>query len=178
MRKLVWLVVVGVAACSPSVTSVDGNKNVKSLSPSDGKQLCEDVVTYISDNLSGDELAKVACGFSVTPGASCQSEFDKCVADANITAPIAGTADCSSFEATLKNCDTTVEQYTTCIEQMVDAFGKLAGEVPLCTDQAQMQAFVGLASDISPDCLKVFQTCNVSLGSTMTSSSGSGGSSH
>jgi hypothetical protein len=167
----VWLVLVGVAACSPSVTSVDGNKNVKDLSPSDGEQLCHDIVNYVENNLSSDELARVACGFSSTSSGSCQADFDKCVSSIHVTTPIPGTAECSGFEQTLKSCNVTVDQYTTCLEQVVSAFGKLSQEVPLCSQQAEEQAFIGIEGDLSAECLQLFQSCNLGFG-TSTSSGG------
>jgi hypothetical protein len=170
MRKLAWLVPFALAACGTTVTSVDGDKHLQNLSPSEGDQLCEDIANYVSDAFSGEELARIACGFAVSEGASCKSDFNDCVAHANVGTPIADTANCDAFRETLKSCDATVGQFADCVTQMVDALGKLEQEVPLCSQQAQIDALVGLESDLSSECITLFSKCQVSFGGTSSSS--------
>ena len=182
MRKLAWLVVLALGACSTTVTSVDGNKNVATLTPSDGDQLCKDIASYVSGALSPEEIVRIGCGFAMSDagGSSCQANFDQCVKDANVTTtPIADPSDCDAFRASLKGCNVTVDQYTTCLQQAVDALSKLEQDVPFCSEQALETAAAGAEGDISSDCLTIFQTCSLSFGGTSTSSSGSsdGGSS-
>jgi len=134
MRKIACFFVLTLAACSTTITTVDGNKQVKSLSPSDDEQLCQDIANYVESNLSSEDIARIACGFSSTSSGSCQSDFDKCVSNIHITTtPIVNASDCSGFTASLKNCDATVSQYSTCIEEMVDALATLEPQFPLCS---------------------------------------------
>ena len=49
MRK--WIIVAVAAACGGQITTVNGNENTATLSPTDQNQLCNDVYNYIRNNI-------------------------------------------------------------------------------------------------------------------------------
>ncbi len=174
MRKIACFLVLALAACSTTVTTVDGNKQVNKLSPSDDEQLCKDIANYIESSFSGDDLAKIACGFSSSSGGSCQADFESCVSNSHVsTTPIVNPSDCAGFTASLKKCDTTVGEFTTCVQQMVDALGQLESQLPVCTQADEEKALVSLESSFSSDCLQLLDKCQILFGSSTSSSGGS-----
>ena len=60
MRKLRYVVpVLFIVACSGSITSVDDNKKLATLSPRDSTQLCKDISNYVANELTGQDISRV-----------------------------------------------------------------------------------------------------------------------
>jgi hypothetical protein len=180
MRKIACFLVLVLGGCSTTITTVDGNKQVDQLTPSDDEQLCKDIAGYVENSFSADDLAKIACGFASTSGDSCQADFESCVANSHVTiTPIVDASDCAGFTAALKKCDATVDQFTTCVQEMVGALEQLESELPVCSQAAEQQALVSLEGSFSADCIQLLDKCQILFGSSTSSSGGSssGGSS-
>ena len=164
MRTLSLLLVLALPACGSSVTSVDGDAKTRDLSASDKTELCQDVASYVRDAFSSEQIARIACGFSASEeGASCEADFEECVANAPDLTVIADADSCEAFESMLEGCDATVDEFATCIEEMVDALGGLEEKVPLCTQEEQISAYLALQSDISQECIIIMSSCQFSL---------------
>jgi hypothetical protein len=164
MRTFRLFLLLALAACGSTITTVDGDAKTKDLSPADKNQFCKDVANYVVDSFDSDELARLACGFSVSDsGSSCQADFNECVANAPKVTPIADSANCESFESMLSGCNATVDELSTCIEEMVDALGALEEKAPFCTEDALQSALFGILGEISSECITIFTTCQVSI---------------
>jgi hypothetical protein len=173
MRKIACFLVLAVAACSTTITSVDGNKKVNELSPPDDEKLCKDIAGYVTQSFSSADIARLACGFSSTDDGSCQADFDACVANLHVPpTPIADASDCTGFTASLEQCGATVSEFTSCVQEMVGALSDLQGKLPFCSQQAQEQALISIEGDFSADCIQLLTQCNLSFSSSSSSSSG------
>lgn len=151
-------------ACGSSVTSVDGDAKTNELSPDDSAQLCQDVANYVADSFSAEEIARIGCGFAGSvDGASCEADFEECVANAPKVNLIADAGSCEGFESMLAGCNVTVDEFAACIEQMVDALGSLEDKVPFCTEEEQLSAIFALQGDLSMECIMMFSSCEVSI---------------
>jgi hypothetical protein len=183
MRRIVpiFLCVVSVG-CSGSITSVDGSKKTNALSPTDKAQLCEDTFNYVVDAFSADDIARLACGFGATDSggaSSCQSDFDKCVSETakQASAPLEGAKpNCTGFNASIAKCNVTVDQYTQCLEEQLDAMKTLIDKAPFCTESAITSASIGLLGSLSAECIQLISTCTISFAPGPTGSSDSASS--
>jgi hypothetical protein len=156
------------AACGGSVTSVDGNQNTSTLTPTDQDQLCLDTYNYVRTAFSNDDLAKLQCGFtnqSQDPS-TCDSAYQACLVNARanvqqIQWPL--VPDCTAFDANVKACNTTVAEYSKCLEQELDVVKSMETHFPLCTQAEQQSAALSAASKLSTDCLALLDTCHPSF---------------
>lgn len=179
-----WLTTCGVLlamGCGGKVTSVDGNESTASLGPADQDQLCLDTYTYVRNALSTDDIAELQCGFAPSQDPStCGSTYATCVSNAKANAqqinwPL--VPDCTGFNASVAKCNTTVDEYTKCLKEELDAVKSIEGDFPICSQAAQEAAGVAALSKISTDCLALMQTCQISFapGISGSSSSSDGG---
>ncbi len=161
-------------ACGGQVTSVDGNKDTTNLGATDSNQLCLDTYNYVRTSLTNDDIAKMECGFKLSQDPStCSSTYESCVTTAEAQlhgTTLPATPDCTGFDAEIAKCNTTVAEYTKCLQQEVDAMKSLESSFPLCTQAAATSAEITAMSKLSQDCIQLMQTCQL----TFAPSSGSG----
>lgn len=176
MRRLVpFILCVVSVGCGNTITSVDGSKNTNALAPTDKAQLCSDTYNYVLGAFSTDDVAKLGCGFqgaSSADAASCQSTFDKCVAEATSQGKMLTGAkpDCTAFDASIAKCNTTVDQYTQCLAEAIDASKALEASVPFCSQAALTSASFTALGKMSPECLQLMTTCTLSFAPSMSAS--------
>jgi len=177
MSRLVSVVLCMVSVgCGSSITSVDGDQKTNALAPADKAQLCTDTYNYVVNAFSVDDLAKLACGFqttSSTDAASCQSSFDKCVADATsqVTMLPPTSPDCTSFNTSIAKCNTTVGQYTQCLAEAIDMAKALEDSAPFCSTAEITAASIGAIQNMSLECIQLLSTCTISFAPTASFSS-------
>jgi hypothetical protein len=173
-----WLLfALALAACGGAVTSVDGNKNTNSLTPTDQDQLCLDTYNYVKSSISVDDIAKLECGFQTTSTdpSSCAQTYQTCLttAEANaqqISWPLA--PDCTGFDQSVAACNTTVAEYTKCLQEEVDALKSLESSFPLCSTAQEQAAGIQAESRLTTDCLALMQTCQITFVPAGSGSSG------
>lgn len=183
MRKTilaVGVVIVGIVACGGSITSVDGSKNVPTLSSADANQLCNDTYQYFVSSFSSSDITKVGCGFEAgaqQDPSTCSSTYQTCLSSATTTT-IPTTPDCSGFAAEVASCNTTVDTFTQCFKMEISVLKDLEGQMPLCAAGALEAAEIQEDSKFGATCLALSEAgCNFALGfgSSSSSSSGDGG---
>jgi hypothetical protein len=153
-------------ACGGTMTTVDGNENTQTLPSTDKDQLCLDTYNYVRNTFSNDDLAKLECGFTQTTSqdpVACNSAYQACLknAQANVQQiqwPL--VPDCTAFDNSIAQCNTTVSQYTKCLQEEVDVVKAMEGDFPFCTQAAEEQAALAAASHLSQDCIALLQTCH------------------
>lgn len=153
-------------ACGGTMTTVDGNENTSTLPAADKDQLCLDTYNYVRNTFSTDDLAKLECGFTQTTSqdpSACDSAYQACLTNAKanvqqIQWPL--SPDCTGFDQSIASCNTTVDEYTKCLREEVDAVKAMEGSFPFCTQAAEEQAALAAASHLSQDCLALMQTCH------------------
>jgi len=153
-------------ACGGAVTTVDGNENTSTLPASDKDQLCLDTYNYVRNAFSVDELAQLECGFTQTTSqdpAACNSAYQACLVNARanvqqIQWPLA--PDCTGFDQSIAACNTTVAEYTKCLQQEVNVVKVMEGSFPFCTQAAEQQAAIMAAGQLSQDCIALLDTCH------------------
>ena len=173
MRSSLFLLLFAFA-CGGQVTSVDGNKDTSSLGSTDQNQLCLDTYNYVRTSLSNDDIAKMECGFEISQDPStCASTYETCVTTAEAQlqgTTLPATPDCTGFDAAVAQCNTTVAEYTKCLQQEVDAMKSLESSFPLCTQADATSAELAAMNKLSQDCIQLMQTCQL----TFAPGSGSG----
>lgn len=162
-------VVTGVlVACGGAITSVDGNKQVSTLGPTDQQQLCHDIVNYVETSISPTDMKKFICGISLSTSsdpAACQSKFTTCMNDPNKNISYSTMVNCNGFSTTLLKCTgVTVSQFTNCYKQEIDIIKIYASKMPICDRAAAQAAALDAVKNISQECLQVFQKCSISTG--------------
>ncbi len=165
------------SACGGKVTSIDGNQSTTTLPASDQNQLCLDTYNYVRSTFTNDDIAKMECGLDFQSNqdpSTCSSTYQTCLTKAQqqlqgTTLPT--TPDCTGFDAQLAKCNTTVGEYTKCLQEEVDAMKSLEGSFPLCTQAEATSAEIAAMGKISTDCIQLMQTCQI----TFAPSSSSGG---
>jgi len=188
MRRI-FFVAVGVIgagiACGGSVTSVDGSKNVASLSSSDSNQLCTDTYNYFVNNFSTNDILKFTCGLEAgevveqpdagaSASSTCSSTFQTCMSQGT-TQTIPSTPDCSSFATSVASCNTTVSQYTKCFQEEISAAKNLEGQMPLCSAGTLEQAELQADAQLDAACLQLIENgCSFVVGFGSSSSSSGG----
>ncbi len=173
--KIRQYVLTGVlVACGGAVTSVDGNKQVSTLGPTDQDQLCHDIVNYVETSISPNDLKKFLCGITLstsTDPTTCQSKFQTCMNDPTKNISFSTMVNCNGFKTTLLRCTgVTVSQLTDCYKQEIDIIKSLASRMPICDKAAAQAALIDASSRISQQCREVFIKCSIS-----TSGGGTGG---
>jgi hypothetical protein len=168
--RLTFVLCLAAAACGGSVTTVDGNKNTSTLQPTDQDQLCLDTYNYVRNSFSTDDLAMMECGFtpqttSQDP-AACNSAYQACLTNARanvqqIQWPLA--PDCTGFDQSIAACNTTVAEYSKCLQEEVSVVKTMEGYFPLCSQAAEQQAAIAGAAHLSQDCISLLQTCHPSF---------------
>ncbi len=162
------------------MTSVSGSENTSSLSPTDQNQLCLDTYDYVKSSFSNDDIAKMECGFqgagTTTDPSTCSSTYQTCVTKAEqqlqTNNPLPATPDCTGFDQAIAQCNTTVAEYTKCLQQEIDAIKSLESSFPLCTQAEATSAEIAAAGKISTDCIQLMQTCKISFAPSGTSGGG------
>ena len=156
-------------ACGGTMTTVYGNENTSTLPAADKDQLCLDTYNYVRTNFSTDDLAKLECGFSQTSTqdpSACDSAYQACLVNARanvqqIQWPL--SPDCTGFDQSIAACNTTVSQYTKCLQEELDAVKAMESDFPFCTQAAEQQAALAAASHLSQDCIQLLDTCHPSF---------------
>ncbi len=181
MRRAIFLCVpIVAAACGGAVTTVDGNDNTGSLTPTDQNQLCVDTFNYVKNDFSTTDLAKLECGNQESANGNtqvCNDTYNSCVTKAEaqlaLENPLAtATPDCTGFNEQVAKCNTTVGEYAKCFKEEIDFVKNLEGKFPLCSQSsAQAAEIIGLQS-LSEDCVNLLTSCQL----TFAPSGGSGGS--
>jgi hypothetical protein len=171
--RLVHLCVI-VAACGGSITTVDGSKSTGSLSPSDQNQLCTDIYNYTLANVSTSDELKLSCGFEAMNQPSCTQFYATCTSQSvgAFDAGVQGTPDCTAFNAQVAKCNTTVAEYTKCLEEEINALKSLESQMPLCDQASAVKAELTAYGSLSADCIQLAQTCQFT---TVPSSGGNSG---
>lgn len=176
MRK--WAMLAMAVACGGQITTVDGNENTSTLTPTDQNQLCNDVYAYVRSNFSSSDAIKLECGFSTSSQANCQQTYNDCLAQASSNvdagALFSGTPDCTSFDQEVAKCNTTVSEYTKCVQEEMSIVKNLEGQMPLCGQAAIEAADITALQGLSSDCVQMLTSCNVpvSTGGTITVDAG------
>jgi len=155
-----------IVACGGTMTTVDGNENTSTLPTSDKDQLCLDTYNYVRNALSNDDLAKLQCGFTQTSSQdpqACKSAYEACLVNARanvqqIQWPLA--PDCTGFDQSIGQCNTTVSQYTKCLAEEIDAVKAMEGSFPFCSQAAEQQAAIAAATHLSQDCIALLDSCH------------------
>jgi len=158
-----------IVACGGTMTTVDGNENTSTLPTSDKDQLCLDTYNYVRNAFSTEDLARLECGFSQTSSqdpAACNSAYQACLVNARanvqqIQWPLA--PDCTNFNQSITACNTTVSQYTKCLQEEVNVVKVMEGDFPLCSQAAQQAAAIAAAGQLSQDCIALLDTCHPSF---------------
>jgi hypothetical protein len=163
-------------ACGGSVTSVDGSKSTGMLTPADQNQLCTDVYNYVVNNFSSGDAVKYECGSEAVDQANCQQAYATCIAqtpalpDAGI---VMGALDCTTFDQAVAQCNTTVSEYSKCLQQELSALKSIEGQMPLCGQGALEAAELSaLSNNLSSDCIQLLTTCQLTFVPGSSSSSG------
>ena len=167
-------------ACGGTMTTVDGNENTSTLPTNDKDQLCLDTYDYVRNALSNDDLAKLECGFNQTTSqdpSACDSAYQACLVTARanvqqIQWPL--SPDCTGFDQSIAACNTTVSQYTKCLQEEVDAVKAMESDFPFCTQAAEQSAAIAAASHLSQDCIQLLDTCHPSFVPSSSGSSSTG----
>lgn len=162
------LVAAVLVACGGAITSVDSNKDVSTLPPTDQDQLCHDVANYAQQNLSPTDLKKVMCGFGNASGTTtgdttaCQNAFTACMNDPNKNVNVNFTnVNCTGFDQMLKKCPgVTVGQFSDCYKQEMEVFKVIAAEMPICTKAQMYQVEADVLNRLSGQCLQVMSQCS------------------
>lgn len=158
------VVALWIAACGGRVTSVDDNKKVGSLSPTDTNMLCSDTYNYFRMQFAPDDLAKLSCGFRNQGSPTCKADYDKCVADITPKIGTPSTPNCTGFDQLLAKCgNVSVGQWVTCYKQAIDVMKSSVGSFPLCTQEQVQQWGLNAAGKISQECLGLWIGCSASF---------------
>ena len=163
------------------MTTVDDNESTSNLTPTDQNQLCLDTFNYVKANFGASDVAKMECGFTQTSQTqdpvACASAYQACIAKANVQ-PIQypATPDCTGFDTAVAKCNTTVGEYTKCLQQEVDAMKSIEGSFPICTQEAATSAELQALQKMSADCVTLLQTCQIAFAPSSSSSSSSSSS--
>ncbi|HEY1954297.1 MAG TPA: hypothetical protein VGH28_01765 [Polyangiaceae bacterium] len=161
-----------IAACGGKFTAVDSNKPTNQLEPSDSNQLCHDEYDFILSSFSENDLVNLTCADAFDQGGDCHASFDACVSKAKATAvwPPAQGPDCNAFAQALAQCNTTVGQYSDCIQQEVNVLESVESKVPFCSQGDEESAFLQAEGQVSAACLTIFQKCPLQFGGSSSSS--------
>lgn len=163
MKVRNWLISAVLVACGGAVTTVDGNKDVSTLTPTDKDQLCKDVNSYVQTSISPTDFKKLICGslsYS-TNAAQCQTQFQTCMADPKRDVTFSTTIDCNGFASTILKCNgVTVSQFSDCFKQYVDAIKAYSSHMPICDAAARQQAQLDILNHISNQCLQTLIKCS------------------
>ena len=175
MRSSLMLAFVAIG-CGGAVTTVDGNENTANLTPDDQDQLCLDTYNYVRNAFSTDDLAKLECGFNQTQSqdpSACNSAYQACLTTARanvqqIQWPLA--PDCSGFDQQVASCNTTVGEYSKCLQEEVDVMKAFEANFPFCTQAAEQSAAIAAAGKLTQDCITLLDKCHPSFvpGATAT----------
>ncbi len=158
------------AACG-GITSVNGTESTATLSPTDQNQLCDDTYRYAQENLSPTDIAKIACGSqeaNADAGTSCSEQFNACVAQEQSQIPpipptLPTAAECASFNQQVAACNTTVGEYTKCLQQELNAVKTLEGQMPFCSQAQEEVADLQALNQFSTDCIALLETCQITF---------------
>ncbi len=175
-RKASIFVVCVLVACGGSMTTVDGNQDTNSLSTTDQNQLCTDTYNFVKNAMSSGDIAKISCGFAGASldGGDCQTTYNTCLANAQQNQQqLPPTPDCTGFDQAIAKCNTTVSEYTKCLQEEVDAMKSMESQLPFCTQAQEESAALQAYAKISSDCIQLMQTCSITFGPTSGSSSSS-----
>ena len=167
MRK--WIAIAVVAACGGQITTVDGSKNTQTLSPTDQNQLCNDVYNYVKSNFSTNDGMKLGCGFSSATQPNCQQAYNNCLAQSatvDAGAILNGPPDCTGFNQAVAQCNTTVAEYTKCVEQEMNIIKNLEGQMPICGQAALEAADINALQSLSSDCVQLLTSCQLTFSPT------------
>lgn len=171
VRSFLGLIVV-IAACGGSVTTVDNNKKTSTLSAQDQTSLCQDTFNYARSNISPSDAAKMACGFKAANDPNCMQTYNQCIASFPTTSWSTATPDCSNFNQFIANCDVTVGQYADCFKQEIDAIKSLASRFPVCDKAQLLQIEIDASRGISTQCIAALSKCKFVVSTGSSSSSG------
>ena len=162
------------------MTTVDGNESTSTLTPTDQDQLCVDTFNYVKANFTANDIAKMECGFTDSQSqdpSSCTTKYQTCLsaAQANLQQfQYPATPDCTGFDAAVAKCNTTVAEYTKCLQQEVDAMKAMESDFPLCTQADATNAELAALGKMSSDCITLMQTCSLTFAPSSSSSSSGG----
>lgn len=171
MRSFFIMMGVGgvvLVACGGKFTSVDSSKPTNQLPASDSNQLCEDEYNYIVGSFSVNDLVNITCSNAFDQGGDCHTAFNTCVSQAKATAvwPPAQGPDCNAFAQALAQCDTTVGQYTECIQQEVSVLKSIESKLPFCSQGDEESAYLQAEGQVSATCLNLLQKCPLQFGAS------------
>lgn len=168
---LVTALVLWIGACGGSITTVDGNKPVGTLTPTDKGTLCQDVYTYSRIVLSSTDYARIACGLrgGTIDSPTCMQDFQTCVQDLAPKLMFPQNPNCDGFNQALAVCgNITVSQWEVCFKQSIDLMKSISGSLPFCTRADQQQLAFALSGKLSAQCIQIWSRCYASFsGSTM-----------
>lgn len=162
MKRQWWISAV-LVACGGAVTTVDGNKDISTLGPTDKDQLCHDVANYVQTSISPTDFKKFICGSTsfATDPTTCQTQFQTCMADPKRDVTFSSMIDCNGFAMTVLKCQgVTVSQFSDCYKQFVDAIKAYASHMPICDQQARINAQTDILNHISTQCLQMLIKCS------------------
>lgn len=171
MRARNYILAAIFVACGGAISSVDGNKDVGTLSKTDQDQLCHDVVNYVETSISNNDFKKFICGVSSgsTDPITCQANFQKCMDDPKRDINYSTMVNCDSFSQFVVNCKgVTVSQFTDCYKQYTDLLKTYASKMPVCDATARQQLALDLTNKISTQCVQMLIKCANTSTSGMT----------
>lgn len=160
-------VLVVLAACGGSITTVDGSKNTANLTQTDQNQLCNDVYDYVTANFNSSDAIKFACGSEAANQPNCQQAYNTCIAQSSTVdagAITKGPLDCTAFNQAVAQCNTTVAEYTKCVQQELSAMKSIESQMPLCGQAALEAADLNAFSSLSSDCVTLLTSCQLTFG--------------
>jgi hypothetical protein len=173
MQRSLGIFFFAAAACGGAVTTVDGSKSTGTLSPTDQNQLCDDTYNYILANFSQNDIAKLSCGFQGMNQPSCPQTYDTCVTTMTATEkPLPAVPDCTGFNQGVAKCNTTVDEYTKCLKEELDAVKAMEASFPLCDQATAQVAEINALQHLTADCVQLMQTCQIAFAPS-TNKSGS-----
>lgn len=119
-----------------SVTTLSGSRTIGTLTTAEGTQLCNDTYAYFGSSIPQATTCKWQ-GLAYAVNSSAQSDSvlqQQCTKQLNTcqqaTDPWANNSGCNTLPA---DCTATVAQYSTCINDEVDAFIQTVSGLPACT---------------------------------------------
>lgn len=158
----------GCSSSSKSITSLDSDKTLSSLTTKERRQYCEDRTHYVSSRVSPDDRRKIKCAAAASEvgstGASavgkakavCQTVYQTCMS----LPPPEPSSPCEGFPASAADCTATVGDANACAEDQADALEKLAsGADATCSRVGQTRRQMSQAPETSDACSRVQLLC-------------------
>ena len=112
------------------------------------------------------DAVKLSCGFQSATQANCQQAYNSCIAQETGLfdgGAITGTPDCTGFNQAVAQCNTTVAEYSKCVQEELDAVKNIEGQMPVCGQAALEAADINAIQGLSSDCVQLLTSCQLTF---------------